>query len=157
MGDPGELDRLADRLVERAQRVRQLASEHVTRAQAARWVSDSANDYRELVIQDRRRSYRCAEQLERAAARLRRHAAEVRETKEEIARIEESAGRWFGQQRHDAEAQAVRVWDDVKKAWTIVTENPPWVGWPIIPTALPPSGDLRWLEIGPHLRREGAL
>jgi hypothetical protein len=107
LGDPDDLDRIAAQLDADAATVRETASSNVRRAQQARWVSISAQRYRDVVAADRRRADAAAEQLERAAEALRAHAAQIRETLARLARAGEAGIAWFT--THVADVLPVRA------------------------------------------------
>jgi hypothetical protein len=100
-GDPDDLYRLAQRLEADAQRVRDTAGDAVRAAQAARWVSASAQRYRDVVAADADRARDAADGLAHAAAVLRAHADQVREVGATLQRLEHAAGDWF--RRHVGE------------------------------------------------------
>jgi hypothetical protein len=102
-GDPDELDRTAVRLEADAQRLRDAAAAAVTAAEAAHWVSASAQRFREVVAQDGVRANAIADDLGRAAQLLRAHSDQVRDTQARLGRLEKSAVEWF--HRHVAEAR----------------------------------------------------
>ena len=106
-GDPDDLDRLAGRLTADAQHVRDAAAGSVRAAQAARWVSASAQRYLEVVADDARRARDAADGLDRAATLLRAHADHVREIGGTLARLEHSAADWF--RRHLGELSLSRA------------------------------------------------
>jgi hypothetical protein len=138
-GDPDALDQLAQRLRGRAEEVRRHADEHVRRAEAAHWVSTAAQRYRGQVVEDRRQAYRAAGELDDAAAVLHAHADKVRQAVVRIAWVERKVTGWF-------EREAQRWLDD-----------PPWRTWPVTPFTLPPSGDVRWLDVGAAMSELGVL
>jgi hypothetical protein len=150
-GDPDELDRLAGVLRTRAADVRQRADEQVTRAQAAQWVSVSAEAYRDRLAGRHTEAYDTADSLERAADMLVVHAQEVRERIAAIARIEQAVTDWFGR-------RASEVADVVRSGVQRVLQGDlPWSGWPYTPQSLPPSGDRAWLDAGQFMRGKGVL
>jgi uncharacterized protein YukE len=100
-GDPDDLDRLARRLEADAQHLRDTAADTVRAAQAARWVSTSAQRYREVVATDAHHAGEAADGLDRAARLLRSHADHVREVAATLARLEHAAADWF--RRHLAD------------------------------------------------------
>jgi hypothetical protein len=157
-GDPDELDAVARRLTQRAMIVRQHADDHVRRGQAARWVSTSAQAYRDKVAADRIVTDQAAAEMERAAAVLRAHAQDVRERVAMIARYEREATAWFDRQArsllHRTEDVVTTAGHVIEKA---VSGEPPWSRWPFGPLNLPVPGDLQWLEVGQFMRREGAI
>jgi hypothetical protein len=106
-GDPDDLDLLARRLAADAQQVRDAAAGAVRAAQAARWVSASAQRYRDVVAQDARRADDVADGLDNAAALLRAHADHVREIGASLARLEHTAADWF--RRHIGEFSLSRA------------------------------------------------
>lgn len=147
-GDPDELDRLAGVLRARADGVRQAAVDQATRAGAAEWVSVAATAYRERLARARTDADRTAHGLEEAAAALAAHAQVVRERIAAIARIEQEVADWLSR-RVDAAADAVgsavrRLLDGDLPGW----------GGPLPSLPLPPSGDLRWLEVDRLLSRD---
>lgn len=133
-GSPDALEELAKRLEMQADRVREQAADHVRRGRAAEWVSVAATSYRACITQDRSRADGVATQLDEAAAALRAHAQEVRDTVALIAKIEREVSAWA---TRTTSAAVDFVGDLVDK----------------IP-ALPPPGDLRWLDFGSLLRDE---
>jgi hypothetical protein len=100
-GDPDDLDRLATRLEADAQHLRDAAAAAVRAAQAARWVSTSAQRYREVVAADAHHAGEAADGLDRAAHLLRAHADHVREIAATMARLEHAAADWFRRQLGD--------------------------------------------------------
>jgi hypothetical protein len=94
-GDPDDLDRLAGRLEADAQHLRDTAAAAVRAAQATRWVSTSAQRYREVVAADAQHAGEAADGLDRAAKLLRTHAEHVREIAATMARLEQAADDWF--------------------------------------------------------------
>lgn len=150
-GDPDELDRLARVLRARAAAVRQAAQDQVTHAAAARWVSTSAEAYREQLARRRIEADRAADGLEAAAAALQVHAQEVRDLLASIARIEQEVTDWFSQ-------KARQLVDAVSSVVNrVVHGDLPWSGWPYTPQSLPPPGDKRWLDVGQFMRGQGVL
>ena len=95
LGDPDDLDRIAARLDADAAAVRETALGNALRAQQARWVSTSAQRYRDVVAADKRRADAVADELEQAADLLRAHAEQVRETLARLARAGEAGIAWF--------------------------------------------------------------
>jgi hypothetical protein len=106
-GDPDDLDRLAGRLAADAQQVRDAATGAVRAAQAAHWVSASAQRYRDVVADDARKARDVADGLDRAAVLLRAHADQLREIGSTLARLEHSAADWF--RRHLGELSLSRA------------------------------------------------
>ncbi|MEU4692533.1 hypothetical protein [Actinoplanes sp. NPDC023714] len=149
-GDPDELDRLAAGLRAKAARIRDDAAAHEARGRTARWVSDGATAYREQLARDRAETDRRAEGIEHAAALLVAHADEVRQALAAIARIEKQVTDWFADQKR-------ALTDLAGGVLRRVTGNVPWVDWPIGPDSLPEPGDVRWLEVGRFMSRQGAL
>jgi hypothetical protein len=94
-GDPDDLYRLAQRLEADAQHLRDSAQQAVRAGQAARWVSTSAQQYREAVAADAARAGDAADGLDRAAQLLRAHADQVREIAGTMARLEHAAADWL--------------------------------------------------------------
>ncbi|MBF9128573.1 hypothetical protein I0C86_06165 [Plantactinospora sp. S1510] len=152
-GDPDELDRLAVRLRQRAAEVREQAADHQRRGQAARWVSVSAQAYRDQVGRDRARADRIADELDAVADATVAHAQEVRETIALIARIEEQVTDWFAGAVERLKDLAPLVGGPLLKA----AVEAPWAHWPVQPGNLPAPGDRRWLEIGDFMRGRGVL
>ncbi|MGI5145120.1 WXG100 family type VII secretion target [Plantactinospora sp. CA-294935] len=152
-GDPDELDRLAGRLRQRAAEVRERAADHERQGQAARWVSVSAQAYRDQVGRDRRQADQVADELDAVADAVVAHAQEVRELIALIARIEEQAKAWFAATAERMKELAPLVGGPLMKA----AMEAPWAGWPVQPGNLPASGDQRWLEVGDFLRGRGVL
>lgn len=99
-GDPGALDRLADRIRALAAEVRELAADHVRVGETARWVSSAADEYRERLRQDGANAQRAADELERAARLLRTHAQDVRDAIARIVRAEQETVDWLERQAH---------------------------------------------------------
>ena len=110
-GDPDDLYRIALRLEADAQRLRDTAADAVRAAAAARWVSVSAQRYREVVADDARRAQDAADGLDRAATLLRAHADQVGEIGATLARLEHSAADWF--RRHVAGLSLSRAQADL--------------------------------------------
>jgi hypothetical protein len=110
-GDPDDLDRLAGRLEADAQRLRDTAADAVRAAQAARWVSTSAQRYREVVAIDAHHAAAAADGLDRAAHLLRAHAEQVREITGTLARLEHAAAGWF--RRHVGDLSLSRAQADL--------------------------------------------
>jgi hypothetical protein len=96
-GDPDELDRLAGRLRSRADGVRRITDDHVTRGNAAHWQSVSAQTYRDRLVRDGAEAERVAEHLEQAAAALQAHAQEVRDLVAIIERTEHEVSEWLAE------------------------------------------------------------
>ena len=148
-GDPDELERLADALVARAGQVRQHAADHQRQGYAARWVSSSADGYRDRVAGDTAACDRAASELEQAAAVLRKHAEQVRHVLALIGEFERAVTDWFT--RHAS-------WlENAANAVTEAVGLPPWAGWPVGPHNLPGTGDPRWLEVGRFMRGQGVI
>lgn len=150
-GDPDELDRLAGVLRARADAVRAESDQQVARAQASRWVSVSADAYRDRLAGRRGEAYGVAEGLEEAAAVLVGHAQEIRDRVAAIARIEQEVTDWFGRRATEL-ADVVR--SGVRR---LVDGELPWSGWPYTPQSLPPRGDKGWLDVGQFMRGKGVL
>lgn len=131
-GSPAALESLAKRLETQADRVREQAADHVRRGGAAEWVSVAAATYRARITEDRTRAENAAAQLDAAAAALRAHAQEVRETVALIAKIEREVSGWVTR----TTSAAADFVEDLVDA---------------IP-ALPPAGDLGWLDFASFLR-----
>ena len=110
-GDPDDLDRLAARLAADAQHLRDTAADAARAVQAARWVSTSAQRYREVVAADSHHAGEAADGLERAAHLLRVHADQVREIAATMARLEHTAADWF--RRHLGELSVSRAQADL--------------------------------------------
>ncbi|MDG4787125.1 hypothetical protein O7626_14500 [Micromonospora sp. WMMD1102] len=152
-GDPDELDRLAGRLRQRAGEVRERAADHERQGHTARWVSVSAQVYRDRVTQDRRRADQTADELDRVADAVVAHAQDVRELIARIARIEEQVTGWF-----DSAAQRLRDLAPLAGGPLLkAAVEAPWAGWSVQPGNLPASGDRRWLEVGEFMRGKGVL
>lgn len=167
-GDPDELDRIAGEIEKRADFVRTRADEMDDKAQAMRWQSVAADRCREVVGDDKRRLFSCADGLAEAAALLRQHAQEVREMIAAIKRIVETVTGWFSS-AIDTFNRAVDAFNNaVKDIAAGVADamgfgggappqppRPPWAGWPWGPDNLPPQGDKAWLEVGEFMRGQG--
>lgn len=150
-GDPDELDRLAGRLRSRAGEVREQTADHERRGRSARWVSVSAQSYRDRVAQDRVRADRVADDLDRVADTVVAHAQEVRELLALIARIEDEVTGWF-----ETAAQRLRDYAPLAGGPLLkAAVEAPWAGWPFQPGNLPASGDRKWLEVGEFMRGKG--
>jgi hypothetical protein len=150
-GDPAELDRLAGILRARAGAVRQAADGQVSRANAARWASDSARIYRDRLAGKRMQAYRAAEGLDEAAVALGAHARQIRDLLSAIAEAERDVREWFSR-------KAQEVADAVGPAVARIAHHEvAWSGWPYTPQSLPPPGDKGWLDVGRFMRGEGAL
>ncbi|GAB1693502.1 WXG100 family type VII secretion target [Krasilnikovia sp. M28-CT-15] len=156
-GDPEELDRLAGQLRAHAAEVREHAADHVRQGQVARWVSSAAQSFRDRIVEDQREADRTAADLERAADLLQQHAQEVREKLALIAKFEHEVSAWFHHQVRSLRDEAEQVVDAAGRLLKRAVTEPPWSGWPIGPTNLPPSGDMRWLEVGGFMRGQGVL
>jgi hypothetical protein len=94
-GDPDELERLADLLMARAGQVHQRAADHLRQGYTARWMSVSADAYRDRIARDTAGCDRVAAGLEQAAAVLRKHAEQVRHVLALIAEFEHEVTGWF--------------------------------------------------------------
>ncbi|GEM_PF-6408115 len=156
-GDPDELDRLAQRLVGRADEVRERAADQVRQAYAAHWVSAEAQRYRDRVAQDRAEADRAAGELERAATALRAHAQEVRETLAHIARLERDTVDWFEHQLRGVAGRVEHAMDAAGRLVSRLVHDVPWSDWRYTPENLPASGDRQWLEVGRFLQSKGVL
>ncbi|MGI5238877.1 hypothetical protein [Dactylosporangium sp. CA-139066] len=141
-GDPDELDRLADRLRDRAAECRTCAEDHERQAGATAWHSVAADQCRQRIYEDRLAADQAAADLEHAAQVLRAHAQVVRERLALIARYEREITGWF-----DRAGSLIRR----------VASEVPWSGWPYSPQNLPPTGDLRWLDVGAFMQRQGVI
>jgi hypothetical protein len=156
-GDPDELDRLAGRLRDNATRLRQGAADHQRRGEMSHWVSTAARECRNAIAQDRADVDRAADAIDHAAAVLREHAQQIRHEVALIAKYEREATAWF---EHQARSLAGRVEDALDSAGHAVKQlfsDPPWRTWPIGPDSLPATGDMKWLEVGDFMRRQGAI
>jgi uncharacterized protein YukE len=148
-GDPDELDRLAGRLRSRADGIRRLTDDQVTRGNAAHWQSVSAQTYRDRLARDRAEAERVAEHLEQAATALQAHAQEIRQLLAQIAHAEQEVTDWFGRKAREAISAVGSIVNQV------IHGDLPWSGWPYTPQSLPPPGDMKWLEVGQFMRRQG--
>jgi hypothetical protein len=151
------LDELAGMLRARAAAVRENATDHVRRGQAARWVSAAAQAYRDRVAADAADVERAAAGMEKAAAVLQAHADEIRERLALIARYEREATAWFESQARSLADRVEDVLDEAGRTVRRLVADPPWTTWPIGPQSLPASGDMRWLEVGAFMRGQGAI
>jgi hypothetical protein len=151
------LDRIAARLEARAASVRQHAADHQRQGQAARWVSTAAQAYRDRVAEDRAEADRAADAMEHAAAVLRAHAQRVRERIALIARYEADALDWFARQARSLADGVENVIDSAGRVVEQLVAEAPWSTWPIGPQNLPAPGDMKWLEVGSFLRRQGVM
>ncbi|MBB2944522.1 ABC-type transporter Mla subunit MlaD [Actinoplanes lutulentus] len=165
-GDPDELDRLAAELRGKAARIRNDAAEHEARGHTARWVSDAAAAYRQQLSRDRAETERRAGEIEHAAALLAAHADEVRETLAAIARIEKQITDWVSDQRRSLmgtiDSAADKVTGAVDKVTGAVDQVADTAGGALRRVVdwaddLPEPGDVRWLEVGRLMNRQGAL
>lgn len=149
-GSPDELDRLARVLDEQAAAVRQATTDQLRRAREARWVSDSAEAYQNLLAQKCNDAGRAADRIAEAAAILRAHAQRVRELLAAINRIQEAVEDWFT-------AVGRRLDELVRSGQAGGPVAPPWLSWPYRPGALPEPGDRRWLDVGRFMRNAGVM
>ena len=166
-GDPDELDRLAGQIGRYAEHVRTRGNEMTARASVMHWKSVAADRAREVVAGDHRQLEEAARGLEDAAALLRRHAQEVRETLAKITMFEREVTSWFDSATK-AFNTAVHEFNDLVSDIAHGVKQlfgggqpeppiPPWQGWPHQPGTLPPPGDMRWLDVGEFMRRQGVI
>jgi hypothetical protein len=111
----------------------------------------SAQTYRDRLAGDRAEAARAAEHLEQAAAALQAHAQAVRDLLATIERTEHEVSEWFSSKAKEALSAVGSVVNRV------VHGDMPWSGWPYTPHSLPAPGDMRWLEVGQFMRRQGVL
>jgi hypothetical protein len=156
-GDPDALDRLAHRLQARAADIRLHADDHVRQGQADHWVSVWAQAYRNRIAKDRVDADQAAAELEQAAVVLRAHAQHIRETIALIAKYEKAATGWFEHQVRSLTNTVEQAVDSAERVIKSLVNDPPWKTWPIGPHSLPASGDVKWLEVGSFMRKQGVL
>jgi len=148
-GDPDQLDRLAKVVEGHAAAIRQATTDQLAAAGRARWVSDSAQDYRDLLDAKCREADRAASGLEAAAAVLRTHARQVRQLLAAIDRIERAVTEWF--------SAVGRKLESLVESGQSGPVAPPWLDWPYHPGSIPPPGDRRWLDVGRFMRSVGVM
>jgi hypothetical protein len=156
-GDPDELDRLAGQLRNKAAQVRQCAADHQRRGEASRWVSTTARACRDAIAADRAAADRTADAIEQAAVVLQKHAQQTRNEVALIAKYERQATAWFEHQARSLAGRVEGVLDSVEQVGKRLLSDPPWRTWPIGPDSLPAAGDMKWLEVGDFMRRQGAI
>lgn len=167
-GNPDELERIAEEIESKSDKVRTDAKGMNERAAGMQWQSIAADRCRELIGEDVRKLGKCAESLDEAAAKLRDHAQRVREMVEAIKRIAETVSNWFSSavetfnRAVEGFKNAVKdIADGVGDALGIGGDDPPkppkppWEGWPWGPDNLPPQGDKAWLEVGDFMSKQG--
>lgn len=147
-GNPEELDRLAAALHTQAEGVRDQVRARLAQSEGATWRSAAADAWQERVRQETRQGLATADRMDEAAAALAAHAERCREVLAEIAAVEERVRGWFTDRWRDLQGAGREVAEGADAAVRDLGRGL---------SQLPPSGDVRWLEVPGLLSRGGPL
>lgn len=143
-GNPEELDHLAVGLRRQAEAVRDQVRARLVQSEGAVWRSTAAQAWRERVRQETRQGLAAADRMDEAAVALAAHAERCREVLAEIAAVEERVRGWFADRWRDLQGAGREVAEGADAAVRDLGRGL---------SQLPPSGDVRWLEVPGQLSR----
>ena len=157
-GDPDSVRGLARSLRSEVSTIKTGAENHSNRVSDLQWESTAAEAYKSLGQRNAARLNENAKALEGVAQLLDEHAATMEAVIRFIHEVESQIRNWFVAKINAAQDFVEQAIDTAGQVVDSVLHGKPiWEieEWPWTPATLPPSGDIRWLEVVTFFQAKG--